>query len=131
MIGLDTNVLVRYFVRDDARQTAVATALIESLSHTRPAFVSQVALVELVWVLERSYTVARDRIAMVVERTLAAGELTVENSAAAHIALIAFRAGADFADALIAAVDAQAGCVDTVTFDKNAAQRAGMKLLKA
>lgn len=130
MIGLDTNVLVRYFVRDDARQTAVATALIETLSHSRPAFVSHVALIELVWVLDRSYGVARDQIAMIVERVLQAGEVVVENSASVHLALAAFRAGADFADALIVAVDDQAGCAETVTFDTTAAKRAGMRLLR-
>lgn len=54
MIGLDTNALVRYVVRDDAQQTAAATRLIESSCKTNdPGLIALVVLCELVWVLDR------------------------------------------------------------------------------
>ncbi|MDR6388439.1 putative nucleic-acid-binding protein [Paraburkholderia phenoliruptrix] len=61
MIGLDTHVLVRYFAQDDAVQSKKATALMDSLSAERPGYVSQVALVEVVWVLARCYGVEREQ----------------------------------------------------------------------
>lgn len=61
MIGLDTNVLVRYFAQDDEIQSKKATALMESLSPERPGYVSQVALIEVVWVLGRCYGVEREQ----------------------------------------------------------------------
>lgn len=131
MIGLDTNILVRYFVLDDPRQTAVATALIDSLTAKSPAFVAQAVLAELVWVLDRSYGVGRTRIGQIIEHLLNANEVAVENAAPAHRALLTFRStSADFVDALIAAVHREAGCGETLTFDKNAAASAGMRLLK-
>ncbi|SAL73298.1 PIN domain protein [Caballeronia terrestris] len=90
MIGLDTNVLVRYFAQDDKVQSARATALIESLSVETPGYVTQVALVELVWVMTRAYSAAREDVATIIEALLRAKDFSVENSEVVWKALKVF-----------------------------------------
>ncbi|HEV2642338.1 MAG TPA: type II toxin-antitoxin system VapC family toxin, partial [Candidatus Elarobacter sp.] len=102
MIGLDTNVLVRYIAQDDAAQSPKASALIESLTVDEPGYVTQVALVEVVWVLSSLYAADRDQIAKVVEGLLRTKELSVEAAETAWKALRVFTSSkADFADCLI------------------------------
>ncbi len=122
MIGLDTNVLVRYIVQDEPQQAAAATRLIDGLTSETPAFISTVALVETVWVLAVAYKTPRSSLATVIEGLLRARELVIENADIHYLALGAFQTGAlDYADAVIYQVGKQAGCDHTVTFDKRAA----------
>ncbi len=127
MIGLDTNVLVRYLTQDDQAQSRQATELIEQrLSEENPGFISVVAMVEMAWVLERSYQLAAAEIATAIERVLQAAELIVESEQEVFTALIALRQGqGSFADALIGALGHRAGCSGTVTFDRKALRLAG------
>ena len=130
MIGLDTNVLVRYVMQDDPRQSLRATRLIEALSADEPGFVPLVALVELVWVLSGSYGLDRKQIATVVETLLRSKELVVDRADLVSQALKGYRAaGADFADALIERIAAAAGCSTTLTFDAGAVKAAAMTLV--
>jgi predicted nucleic-acid-binding protein len=131
VIGLDTNVIVRYLAQDDDVQSPLATRLMESLTSERPGFVSSVSLVETTWVLSRAYGASRDEIGAAVEGLLRAAELVVENSDAAYRALAIYRNSgrAEFSDALIAQRCALAGAAATVTFDRRAAREAGMQLL--
>ncbi|MCW0008428.1 type II toxin-antitoxin system VapC family toxin, partial [Burkholderia pseudomallei] len=80
MIGLDTNVLVRYLVQDDPVQSKKATRLIESLTDDHPGYITQVALVEVVWVLARAYDAERDEITQVIEALLRTKELVIESA---------------------------------------------------
>ena len=131
MIGLDTNVLVRYIMQDDARQAAKATALIESLSAATPGFITVVSVVELVWVLSCCYDLNRSQIGQALEVILRSKQLVVDQAEHVVRALRAFRAGrADFADCLIERVAAYAGCIQTMTFDSAAAKSAGMTLIR-
>ncbi|HEX7909086.1 MAG TPA: type II toxin-antitoxin system VapC family toxin [Paraburkholderia sp.] len=132
MIGLDTNVLVRYFAQDDAVQSKKATTLMESLSAERPGYVSQVALVEVVWVLGRCYGVEREQMKDLVDSMVATKELVVEGADTVRKALRIFVASAkaDFADCLIERSGYAAGCEYTATFDVTALKVAGMQLLK-
>jgi predicted nucleic-acid-binding protein len=130
VIGLDTNVLVRFVMRDDPEQTELATCLIDSLDAADPGFVSVVTLVETGWVLSGSYHVSREGIVQAVQRLLAAKEVVLEREGAIRRALGLVAGGADFADAVITEVGAEAGCRETVTFDRRASQRAGMRLLE-
>ncbi len=127
MIGLDTNVLVRYLAQDDPVQSARAAALIERrLSEEEPGFVSTVAMAEAVWVLERAYGLSDGEIAAAIERTLQIGVLMVECEQEVFRAMVALKEGrGSFADALIAALGAKAGCTHTVTFDRKALRVAG------
>jgi predicted nucleic-acid-binding protein len=121
VIGLDTNVLVRYVMQDDPRQSPRANRLIESLSAEDPGFVPLVALVELVWVLAGSYGLARAQVATVVNTLLRSKELVLDRADVVTQALARYSAGgADFADALIERLAAAAGCTATMTFDAGA-----------
>lgn len=131
MIGLDTNILVRYLTQDDPRQSRRATRLIEQeLSERTPGFIPVVVLVETCWVLKRLYDATQDEVRVTVCDLLDARQLVVEHRLAVARAVLRLckRAG-DFADALIAECAAQAGCERTVTFDK-AAAKVGMTLLQ-
>jgi predicted nucleic-acid-binding protein len=106
MIGLDTNVLVRYFVQDDSMQSRRATEIMEGrLTEANPGFVSIVTMAETVWVLDRTYRFSDAEIADAVERTLGANILVVENEQEVFTALTALKEGrGSFADALIGAL---------------------------
>lgn len=129
MIGLDTNVVVRYLVQDDPEQSARASELIDELTETEPGYLSLVTVVELYWVLHRVYKVEADRCAELLEGLLEARELRVDRSAVVRSALAAHRNGLDFADAVIAELGRTAGCDHTVTFDRRAARGSAMRLL--
>jgi predicted nucleic-acid-binding protein len=131
MIGLDTNVLVRYLAQDDRTQSPLATRFIEgSLSQDEPGFVSTIVLCELVWVLETSYEFDRERVAAVLDGLLRAQQLKFEDPDAASQALRDFRTSkADYVDCLIQRLGSIAGCSHTVTFDRVASRIPGMRLL--
>jgi predicted nucleic-acid-binding protein len=130
LIGLDTNVLVRYVMQDDARQSARASQLIESLNADEPGFLPVVTVVELVWVLTGSYGLARAQVATVLETLLRSKELVVDRADLVSQALGRYASGgADFADALIERIAAAAGCSATMTFDTGAAKSASMSLV--
>ena len=129
MIGLDTNILVRFLVLDDPAQSARAAQIMAALSEDEPGFVSLVVLAETVWVLDRSYRQDRVAIADVVQRLLSSDSLALEHPAEVALALSTMRDnGADFTDALIGAIAAAAGCQRTLTFDRRAARLAGFAL---
>ncbi|WP_144630004.1 PIN domain-containing protein [Bordetella genomosp. 13] len=131
MIGLDTNVLVRYFVQDEPAQARKASALIESFSAEQPGFISQVALVEVVWVLARAYHAQRAEIVQVIEILLRTQGLVVEAAETVWKALRLYAASsADFADCLIERAGHDAQCEYTATFDTKAAKTAGLRLIK-
>ena len=122
MIGLDTNILVRYLTQDDPIQSAKATEIIEPrLTSENPGYVSIVAMVETVWVLDRAYGLTAQEIAAAVERVLQTDVLVVENEQEVFTAMIALKEeDGSFADAIIAALGAKAGCSSTLTFDRKA-----------
>ena len=94
MIGLDTNVLVRYLAQDDPEQSARATALIEQgLTVADPGYIGIVAMVETVWVLDRAYRMGGTEIAAVVERLLQADTLLVEAAQEVFLAMVTLRDG--------------------------------------
>ena len=126
MIGLDTNVLVRYVMRDDPVQTGVADRVMSRLTAREPGYVSLVVLVELWWVLSRSYRRRAAESAALFAELVTTDELRIEAPATVERALARVGDGADFADALIAEVAARAGCQTVVTFDQSAAAHTGM-----
>lgn len=132
MIGLDTNVIVRYLAQDDVRQAAVATRFIEgSLSAEERGFVAIVTLAEVVWVMASNYRATRTAIADVVEALLTAPQLVLEKTDVIWRALRTYRESkADFSDALISELGRDAGCAKTVTFDRNAAGHPGFEALR-
>jgi len=131
VIGLDTNVLLRFLVADDAAQTERAHRVIrEHCNPDAPGYVNYVVLCELIWVLERSHGYPRPAVATVVETLCRSSDFSVQESDAVREALDAFRASrADFADCLIDVVNRRNGCRSTVTFDREAAKLAGFELV--
>ncbi len=131
MIGLDTNLLVRYIMQDDAKQSPKATALMESLTTDAPGFVSLVSIVELGWVLSVSYELNHEQVAQALELLLRTKEVVIDHAEQVAQALRAFKtSSADFADCLIERSAAGAGCDRTMTFDVSAAKVAGMTLIR-
>lgn len=130
MIGLDTNVLVRYIAQDDPIQTPMATHLIEQVcSAETPGFIGLIVLVELVWVSETCYGAKRAEITELLRRILSTRQLVVQEAETVWRALHQFQAGnADFSDCLIERMAKAAGCTGVMTFDKSAAT-SGMTLL--
>ena len=130
MIGLDTNVLVRYIMQDDARQSPLATRLVESLSSEASGFVPMVSFVELAWVLSSAYDLERAQLVSAFETLLRTKEIVVERAETVWKALRLFQSGnADFADCLIERSASAAGCEVTMTFDRDAAKTCGMTLV--
>ena len=131
MIGLDTNVIIRYIAQDDPMQTPVAARLFESFNSEKTGFISVVALIETAWVLCSFYDVTRKQLHRVIETLLRTRGVVVERSDLVWMALSAHsRGNADFADYLIERYGRDAGCEYTLTFDRDAANMMGMKLLK-
>jgi len=131
MIGLDTNVLVRYVAQDDPKQSPKATRLIESLTAEAPGYVTLVSIVELVWVLSGCYGNTKGEICEVLETLLRSRELVVAEADIVWKALRLYRDGkADFADNLIERLSNAAGCTYTASFDRAAATVSGIRLIE-
>ena len=130
MIGLDTNVLVRYIMQDDPKQSPKATELIESLDGDNPGFVTVISVVELYWVLTSCYDLTNEQFKQALEVLLRTKQILVDRADQVLRALRVFGDGkADFADCLIERTAAGAGCARTMTFDVGAAKHAGMSLI--
>jgi predicted nucleic-acid-binding protein len=125
MIGLDTNVLLRYLAQDDPKQSPRATEIIERrLTEQDPGFVSLVTVLEVVWVLKSLFKRTRQEIANDLEMLLAADTLEVQNEQEVYLAVVALRNGSgSFEDALIGSLGVWRGCSATLTFDEDAAKR--------
>jgi predicted nucleic-acid-binding protein len=131
MIGLDTNVLVRYIMQDDPKQSPKATRLIESLDSDDPGFITVVSVVELYWILTSCYGLRGHDVKRAFEGLLRAKQIVVDRADQVLRALRVFDDGkADFADCLIERIASSAGCAETLTFDAGAAKYAGMSLLR-
>lgn len=130
MIGLDTNILVRYLTQDDSVQSAKATEIIEQrLTASNRGFVSIVTMAEIVWVLDRAYGFTNKEITAAIERMLQVEVLLIENEQEVFAAMITLKRGQGaFADALIAELGAKARCTHTLTFDRKASRLPGFTL---
>ncbi len=131
MLALDTNVLVRYLVKDDSEQLAAARQLIaQCIAEGRTLFVPVTVALELEWVLRANYGLAKAESIDTLSRLFSAVELSFESEAALEVALQLYRTGsADFADCLHIALAARAGELPLWTFDKRAARVGGAKAI--
>jgi len=131
MAALDTNVLVRYIVRDDAGQLAAATRLIHRcVAEGQALFVPVTVVLELEWVLRSSFGFGKGDVLVTLSSLLSAAELSFESERALEVALQLFRKGsAGFADCLHVALAAQANEQPLWTFDKGAAKVSGAQWL--
>lgn len=132
MPALDTNVLVRYVVRDDSGQLVAAKRLIDRcVGEGLSLFVPVTVTLELEWVLRASFGYAKDVVLQVLSSLLSAAELAFESEHALEVALQLHREGtAEFADCLHIALSTEAGEQPLWTFDKSAAKVIGAQLLR-
>ncbi|WP_341644839.1 PIN domain-containing protein [Thauera sp. SDU_THAU2] len=133
MIGFDTNVLVRLLVNDDAAQAQSVRTLLEPINDTPEAvFLSDLVIVETLWVLKACYDMDKAALADVIDLLLSVKTFAFEHRGTLEQAVTAFRNGkAGFADCLIAARNRRLGCDYTVSFDKALAKHPGVRLLVA
>lgn len=132
MIALDTNVLLRFFLRDDEEQGEAAEKLMLQLTLDEPGFVSREVLVELVWALEYTFRFGRERIASILDQLVHVAAVEIEGASDVVEATGGYRGGgADFADRMIAAAARRAGAVPLYTFDRKAARLPGVTLVEA
>jgi predicted nucleic-acid-binding protein len=119
VIGLDTNILIRYLTQDDAQQFREASALLLGLEKSRrTAYLSAVTLCETVWVLARAYKVDRGEIVGMFEKLLDTSLFVIEDKDAVREAVDLYRAGTgDFADYLVGIRSRNAGSATVATFD--------------
>jgi predicted nucleic-acid-binding protein len=118
VIGLDTNVLVRYLTQDDPSQAARAAKVIDGAA-AAGLFISLVVVCEIVWVLEYSYDLARNEISAALEKILQTSQFAFEDKDLLWQALADYRDGkGDVADYSIGRIAQRAGCSHTITFDK-------------
>ncbi len=130
MIGLDTNVIVRYIVQDDRVQFDLATMMFDRLTSQKRGFISVVTIVETAWVLARAYDATNYEISEVIEGMLRVDHLHVESEQAVFAAMLrAKNDDASFADALIGELGVRAGCAYTLTFDRKASRFDTFELL--
>ena len=127
MLGIDTNVLVRFLVRDDEAQFEKARKLIKrEVAAGRRVFVNQLVLMETEWVLRSRYAVPKNQIIEAVSGLLNATDIQFEDEPAIEEALFIWKDSiADFADCLIGTKNRRLGCRATATFDANAARLPG------
>jgi predicted nucleic-acid-binding protein len=125
--GVDTNVLLRYIVRDEPTQAARAA---RELERGERFLVGSIVLCEIVWVLETGYGFSRRDIAVTLERILATAQFEIEAKDLALAALDDFRRStADFSDCLLGRRNRAAGAAETVTFDRSLKGLEGFRLL--
>ena len=129
MTGIDTNVLVRYLVNDDPVQSKKAARLFGSLTVTNKGFISIVAIVETICVLESVYGQKTPLIMEAVLKLIRSQRLVVQCAKDIEEALTVEGYEGDPADDIIAELGKAFGCEKTVTFDKKAAKLEGMELL--
>ena len=131
MPALDTNVLVRYVVRDDEAQLGAARRLIRNcVGRGQTLFVPVTVALELEWVLRSNFEFSKVEAIDVLSNLFSAAELTFESERALEVALHLYREGsADFADCVHIALADQARELPLWTFDKRAGKVNGAQIL--
>ena len=130
MTAVDTNVIVRYLVADDPGQAEAARSLLEQLTPDNPGFVCREVVIEIAWVLERSYRFPRARITEALMGLAASDSLLVENSDDVVAAAHRYRqGGVGFSDLMILAAAERVGAAPLYTFDRRLARMQGVVLV--
>jgi predicted nucleic-acid-binding protein len=129
MIGLDTNILVRFIAQDDPINSPKANSIMRSLSVEEPGWIAVSAMAEFAWVMNRKFRVSRPDVYAMLNMFLTWPEIVVEQADLVRYAANLFHnGGAEFTDYLVACSGRNAGCSHTLTFDRKAARSAGMTL---
>jgi predicted nucleic-acid-binding protein len=129
LTGVDTNVILRAILDDDPGQSPAAKSFFRALTREAPGFITQVALAETYWVLARVDRLSRHACLAIIRSLVETEVLEFDDGESVVRALTLAEEGADFADALIQGTMELFGADETVTFDRDAAQRLGWRLL--
>ena len=130
MIGLDTNVVLRYLMQDDPTQSKAANIIIDRLTMASPGYISLITTLEIFWVLRSSFKLTPSQICEELQLLLGAKTLLFQNEQQVLKAIFTLKGGlGEFEDALIGALHEWAGCIETVTFDRGAARLANFRIL--
>lgn len=132
MIGVDTNVLVRYLTIDDEIQSSKAAKLINQyVGQVGSIFINNIVACELIWVLERGYKYSKNQIIVVLKEIVATSEFQFEDHKTLWLAIVEYeRCNVDFADILIGNINNLKGCSKSFTFDGKASTLSAFDLLE-
>ena len=121
MIGVDTNVLVRYLAQDDANQARRVDAFLSAASEDGTRIhIDDIVLCEMVWILRAAYRLENATIAEALDKVMSAAIFSFDDRELLRSALLDYRQGkGDFSDYMIGRRNARAGCENTVTFDRS------------
>jgi predicted nucleic-acid-binding protein len=123
MIGIDTNVLLRYILQDDPKQAAVASEIMDALTEQSPGYLNHVVLCETAWVLQRGYDYDKASVTRVLNHVVNTRELQLEQRDVVISALSQYNHNtADWADSLIGEKNRHSGAETTITFDRRASR---------
>ena len=131
MIGLDTNTLVRYLLRDDDKQALrLAVRLDDEIESGHTLLINDIVLVELIWVLKNRYGFDKKALMAVIEKLLGSPNFEFENRDVTLAALVLFKSSkAGLSDCLIGAKNKRLGCETTLTFDRDAAKMGAFNVI--
>ncbi len=133
MIGLDTNILLRWLIQPGEGDVGSSDAEMQRASQIIGAdgaqfFINVIVVAETAWILEQKLKLARADVMEVMGRLLHGENITVGNEAEVRAAQMQFeQSSANFADCLIAQLNLSAGCSHTLTFDKRASRTPGFR----
>lgn len=124
MIGLDTNVLIRYITRDSPEQYRAAKGFLESTcTQEEPGYVNVIVLCEIVWVLTSAYDATKNEVVRVIDQLLRTQQLHLQHRDQVRAALEQYKQeDVGFPDCLLGQLNRAADCTETVTFDRDAAR---------
>ncbi|NDB83369.1 MAG: PIN domain-containing protein [Alphaproteobacteria bacterium] len=130
MIGLDTNILVRYFTQDNEVQAQIVENIIENYGNSpNSLFINNIVMCELVLVLEKGYKYSKEQVALVINQMLSTEEFAFEKQELLWLALNEYvQNKSDYSDTLIGLINKSSDCLKTITFDEDAAKGSNFKL---
>ena len=130
MIGVDTNVLMRYLLRDDKQQSQQAKAIMDGFTQQQPGFISITTLLEAMWLLRQTYKMPREDVLQIAHALVVSTSIHIQAESTVDEAIeIAQRGNFDLPDVLVSIFGRDAGCSHTLTFDRKAAMIPGMMLI--
>lgn len=130
MEAVDANVVLQYLVGENPEQEAAARALIDGLTPSNPGFICREVVLEVAWVLERSYRFPRDRVGETLMDLTASDSLVVEKSDDVAAAAYRYRQGGiGLSDLMILSAAEREGATPLHTFDRRPARMAGAVLV--
>ena len=129
MIGIDTDLLVRFLVADDAAQKRKVDSLFANQQGAAWGYINTIVLCELFWILKSVYRLSRQEVAAMIEKLLNTQDLQFQDEALCSLALLDYRNGQDFADSLIGYINRSNQCTTTHTLDRLASELDSFTLL--